>query len=336
MTAARARTLSVVATISAMLAGAPRDARADDLATAQALFEAARVAIVHGDYGGACPKFAESQRLDPAPGTLLNLADCEEHLGHLSRAWDAWHEGIALLPHGDERLAPARQRAQALESRLPRLLIRLAPGVPPTAKLQCDTTEIGAASLGVPLPVDPGPHLVRAAAAGWTPSSTKVTLAEGETRAIDVTLGPPLPAAPEATPPGPPAPSAPLASPTTRAVESAHSGGGLRVIGWIVGGVGLAGVGVGAATGILTMSRKATVNVHCSASKGCDQTGYDAAQSGKTLAVESNISFAAGAVLLVTGVSLVLFGGSHANPTALFVAPSPSGHGASFGLQRDF
>jgi hypothetical protein len=333
--AARARTLSIVATISAMLAGAPR-ARADDLATAQALFEAARVAIAHGDYGGACPKFAESQRLDPAPGTLLNLADCEEHLGHLARAWDAWHEGIALLPRGDERLAPARQRAQALESRLPRLLIRLAPGVPPATKLQCDSTEIGTASLGVPLPVDPGPHLVRAAAAGFAPSTTNVTLAEGETRTIDVTLGPPLPAAPEAPPPSVSTPAPSTAPPPARAVGGTRSGGGLRVVGWIVGGVGVAGVGVGAATGILTMSRKATVDVHCSAAKGCDQTGYDAAQSGKTLAVESNVFFAAGAVLLATGVSLVLIGGSHVNPTALFFAPSPGGHGASFGLQRDF
>jgi hypothetical protein len=32
----------------------------------------------------ACVKFAESERLDPAGGTLVDLAKCEERLGHLA------------------------------------------------------------------------------------------------------------------------------------------------------------------------------------------------------------------------------------------------------------
>ena len=329
MTAARARILSVVATLSAILTTTPR-ARADDLATAQALFEAARVAVVHGDYAGACSKFAESQRLDPAPGTLLNLADCEEHLGHLARAWDAWHEGIALLPRADERLPPARQRAQALEGRLPRLLLRLAPSAPPTTKLRCDDTEIGTASLGVPLPVDPGLHVVHAEAAGRAPSSTEVTLAEGETRAIDVAPGPPVAPPPESTPPPAPAPG--LAPPS--APESGRSASGLRVTGWVIGTVGFVGLGLGTAAGLLTISKKAAVDLHCVAGKGCDPVGYDAATSGHTLAVESNVCFAVGAVLAIAGVSLVLAAGAHSSPTALVVAPSPGG--ASLGMQGGF
>ncbi len=329
MTAARARILSVVATLSAIFTTAPR-ARADDLATAQALFEAARVAVGHGDYAGACPKFAESQRLDPAPGTLLNLADCEEHLGHLARAWDAWHEGIALLPRADERLPPARQRAQALESRLPRLLLRLDPGAPPTTKVRCDDTEIGTASLGVALPVDPGQHVVRAEAAGRAPSSIDVTLAEGETRSLEVAPGLPVAPPPEKT--LTPAPAPILAPPS--APESARSGSGLRVTGWVIGGVGVVGLGLGTAAGLLTISKKAAVDVHCVAGKGCDSVGYDAATSGHTLAIESNVCFAAGAVLALTGVSLILAAGTHAGPTALVVAPYPGG--ASLGLQRGF
>lgn len=325
MTAARARIVSVVATLLAMFAGTS-SARADDLATAQALFEAARVAIVHGDYAGACPKFAESQRLDPAPGTLLNLADCEEHLGHLARAWDAWHEGIALLPRADERLPPARERAQALERRLPRLLLRLAPNAPPGTKLRCDDTEIGTPSLGVPLPVDPGLHIVHAEAGGRTSSSTEVTLAEGETRALDVAPGPPIAPPPEGTPAPPAVPSP--------APEGSRPGSGLRTAGWVIGAVGLVGLGVGTATGLLTMSRKADVDVHCVAGKGCDPTGYDAATSGQRLAIESNVAFAVGAVLAVTGISLVIAGGTHASPAALLLGPSRGG--AMLGLQRDF
>ena len=284
------------------------------------------MAIVHGDYAGACPKFAESQRLDPAPGTLLNLADCEEHLGHLARAWDAWHEGIALLPRADERLPPARERAQALERRLPRLLLRLAPNAPPGTKLRCDDTEIGSPSLGVPLPLDPGPHIVHAEADGRTSSSTEVTLAEGETRALDVAPGPPIAPPPERAPAPPSMP--------THAPEGSRPGSGLRTTGWVVGAVGLVGLGVGTATGLLTMSRKAEIDVHCVAGKGCDPAGYDAATSGQRLAIESNVAFAVGAVLAVTGISLVIAGGTRASPTALLLGPSRGG--AVLGLQRGF
>jgi hypothetical protein len=34
-----------------------------------------------GDVAGACRKFEESDQLDTAPGTLLNLAGCNERLG---------------------------------------------------------------------------------------------------------------------------------------------------------------------------------------------------------------------------------------------------------------
>ncbi len=329
MTAARARTVFAVAAVSALFAATPR-ARADDLATAQALFEAARIAQTHGDYAAACPKFAESERLDPAPGTLLNLADCEEHLGHLALAWDAWHEGIALLPRGDERLPLARQRAQALDSRLPRLILQLDPNAPAGTKVRRDETEIGTASLGTALPVDPGLHVVRVEADGRSPESTEVTLAEGETRTLDVAPGPPI--APPASAPPPAVPV--TASAPTNAPERRRSGAGLRTAGWVVGGVGVVGLGIGAATGLLAMSREATVNVHCVAAKGCDPTGYSAATSGHTLAIESNVSFAAGAVLVAAGISLILVGGAHSNPAA--IALEPSRGGATIDLQGGF
>ncbi|NOU28880.1 MAG: hypothetical protein HOO96_13330, partial [Polyangiaceae bacterium] len=48
---------------------------------AETLFREGRKALEAGDYAVACAKFAESQRIEPAPGTLLNLAGCEERSG---------------------------------------------------------------------------------------------------------------------------------------------------------------------------------------------------------------------------------------------------------------
>src|ERR1700722_18868342 len=84
-----------------------RSGRADEpqKGVAQALFERAKESANHGDWASACAQFAESQRLDPAPGTLLNLADCDEHVGKIAAALEHFQEARALLPQGDFRVS---------------------------------------------------------------------------------------------------------------------------------------------------------------------------------------------------------------------------------------
>ena len=71
-----------------------------DAAAADVLFRRAKDALAAGNVDGACASFAESQRLDPAAGTLLNLADCEEKQGKLATAWQHFVEGRDKLPGG--------------------------------------------------------------------------------------------------------------------------------------------------------------------------------------------------------------------------------------------
>src|SRR5262244_1618441 len=97
-------------------------AQARDPVAAEQLFIEGRAAAARGDYATACPKFAESQHLEPATGTLLNLADCEERLGKLASAWQHFREAFyKLLETNDERLQYATRRASQLEKRVPRL-----------------------------------------------------------------------------------------------------------------------------------------------------------------------------------------------------------------------
>ena len=76
-----------------------------------------------GRYGDACPKFEESQRLDPAIGTQYNLADCYEHTHRPASAWGLFMTvtKAARAAGKSDRERAAKARADALAPRLPRL-----------------------------------------------------------------------------------------------------------------------------------------------------------------------------------------------------------------------
>src|SRR5262245_41606279 len=105
-------------------------AAAQDSVAAEALFQQAREAMKASDWAGACAKFTESQRLGPAVGTLLNLAYCSEKLGRVATAWQHYRQALDQLPPGDERIGPARDRIEALQPRLPRIVLTLHAAAP--------------------------------------------------------------------------------------------------------------------------------------------------------------------------------------------------------------
>src|SRR4051812_15990847 len=119
------RSISCVA-ILLLLGAVPRSARAEasaaDEAVARALFKEGR-SLIDSEPARACPKFEESQRLDPGIGTLLNLGICYEAIGKTASAYGAFGEA-AVMAHkaGDKpRQDDAERRAKAVEAKLSRL-----------------------------------------------------------------------------------------------------------------------------------------------------------------------------------------------------------------------
>ncbi len=279
-------------------------AQGRDAAAAEALFRQGRALSDAGDIAGACAKFRESDRLDPAIGTTFNIADCEERLGRLARAWTLFNEVVQRLPASDKRRAVAQKRALALEPRLPKLSIRLSTAAPADARVVRDGVELGAASLGTPLPVDPGEHVVVVSAPGRAERSFNVIVSEREIRALEVDAGEAI-----ATPPSEPRPLVERA-PAPRS----------PVLGYAVGGMGVAGFVTAAVAGVLVLQKKGVVDDHCNAAKQCDAEGLQASESGKTLGLVTTIGLVTGVVGVGVGGYLVLSAGSSAERASASLA----------------
>jgi len=160
-------------------------------------------------YAEACALFEESQRLAPASGTLLNLADCYQQLGRLAKASQTFAEAHAQAQRTGNvaRQQVAQKRIEALAPRLAHLVISV-PQPAPGLSVSLDGVDLPSTQWGTPQAVDPGAHVIRVAAPGRiTREITLLPLAEGATRSVEVPpLGPverSLPAAPGASDEGP-------------------------------------------------------------------------------------------------------------------------------------
>lgn len=307
-------------TFALLLTAAPAAAGAGDAASAATLFRDGREAAKRGDYTTACAKLEESYRLDAAVGTLLNVADCEEHLGKIASAWQRYQQAVEQLPPSDRRGTIAKQRAQKLEKRLPHLTVTLEKTAPAGTKVRRGEVELGAGSLGTALPVDPGTYKVTVTAPEREDRSFEITVREQDAGQIEVSPGKALPKS-EARPT-----TGPSASPTTGGMSP------LRVTGLAMGGVGVAGLAVGLATGLVLQSKHTIITENCPDHR-CNQVGFDAVTSGKPLLPLNAAAFIGGGVLTAAGIALVIVGKSDATssawPPTVSITLAPFGAGAS-------
>jgi hypothetical protein len=283
-----------------------------DATAGEALFRAGRTAADRGDYSTACPKFEESNRLDPALGTAFNLADCDEHIGKIASAWQLFREVAQRLPAGDDRIAIANGRAAALEPRLPRLILKTKGTLPLGTAVLRDGVELSSASFDLALPVDPGDHVIVIRSPGRADRDYAVKANAGTTSDVLLEVGPvsvtPAPATPK---PGP-----------TLDVDTKQTGRSRSPLGVGLIAVGAAGIATGLATGALALSAKKTVEDGCDVTKACTQEALDAADRGRTAATISTIAFGVGLAGTAAGLFVLLSGKADARaPAAVRRAP---------------
>jgi hypothetical protein len=275
---------------------------AESKTDAQAAFDLGKKLMLEGKFVDACPKFADSLRLDPGVGTMLFLADCYEKVGRNASAWAEFREAQGLAARQfDGREVVARDRADALEPKLSKLIIVVPPEQAslPLFKVMRDGAEVGQALWGAAVPVDPGPHQISATAAKKKEWSTKVSIAAGAPQS-SVSVPELLDAPIEIVAAPPPSRAIDDASPP----ESGKGGDKQRLVGIGVAALGVVGIAVGSVFGLEAIARKSESNDHCHDGNHCDQTGVDSRSAASTDATISTVTFGLGIAALAGGAVL--------------------------------
>jgi hypothetical protein len=267
-----------------------------DRAAAQTLFEAAKRFKQQKKWEQACEKFAASQKLDPAVGTQLNLADCYEQIGKTASAWVNFVEVSELAEAGRRRAKFAKQRADKLRPKLTKLVITVADPVE-GMDVQRGSDTVSREMWGTAVPVDPGEHVIRVSAPGKRDFSESIEVAgEGEEVSFEV---PPLRDAPIDSP-----------DPTTGPDDGAadEDGSGQFVAGAIIGGVGLVGLGMGVAFAAVAHGKEGDSEAFCrpTAPNQCTAPGVELRDEAQTAQAIYVASFVVGGAATIAGVVMML------------------------------
>jgi hypothetical protein len=287
----------------ASVGGAPAArAQTTDRAAAAELFREGRKALEDKDYGAACPKFEESLRYDRRVGTLLSLAECEEARGKLAVARTRFQEAEDLArEQGDPRVSFAKERFDAVDARVPRLLVHLSREAPTDASIERDGVAIGAASLDVALPVEVGSHKVVITAPHRSPRTFEVALSEGDRRELLVEPGEPLlEATVEGTAPRSSGARGDAAAP---AAPLAFEWQPRRIAALGAGALALVGIAVGSYFGIKAIEERSGAPGIC-VGDVCDSLGTTVRENAIHAGNISTVAFVAGGALAAAGVVL--------------------------------
>lgn len=317
--------------LAAALLSPPAPCQTDaQRAGARAAATAGAQAFVEERWSDAADLFARAEGVVHSPVQVLYLARSYEKLGQLVKAREAYlrivNESIAASapdPWRDAK-ADAQTESAALEPRIPYVTIKVEGAASNSVHVTMDGTEVLSAFVGVPQPVDPGVHEVKATAAGNADAIAKVSVIEAKRETVVLTFAgqgnavaaAPQPVAEAGTKAGGPASSPPEA-------DAAH---GISPVTWAAFGVGAVGLGVGTIFALKTSSKLDEANGLCtvptpSGGHACPDDKQsqinaldDSARSAKTLAI---VGFVAGGVGVAAGVTLlVLSPGKSSSPAA--------------------
>jgi hypothetical protein len=322
----RARWASA-ALVFAMLVIAPL-ARADRITDAEDLFRRGKALVAQGKHHEACPLLAESYRLDPGMGTLLNLALCHEQVGKTASAWGEFRaveqQARAATPPNETRAQLAREHADKLQPRLSRIKLVVSTAArAPGLVIKIDGEEKAEALWGTGIAVDPGTRTIEASAPHKKSATTKVKIDdEGVVQSVALA---PLDDAPDEAPVGSPTRSTDLKS-----VEEYAANRARRTTGFVIGGLGLATLAAGGvfAVAAIVNDNEAKKCAPCVRGTSEATSSGQATDRALVFANVANVTVPLGIIGVVAGTYLVLSSGPSAK-VAIVPVTTPTHAGLS-------
>lgn len=220
----RPRNLRFLGGISvlAALVAAPRPALAEPSASEKKLAKEMLAEAIADEKAGKCADALDVLRqiiqIQESGEALLHIGECMSKTGKLVDALKTWEhaEDVARVEKDRATQQALLPKLAALRERIPAVALQV-PAEAKAVTIKVDGQAVVLSRAGVPISLDPGEHTIDAEAEGRAPFSTKITLAEKESKVVPVEL--PLTAS-----------SSPLA------VRS----GGVPLGTWIAGGAGVA------------------------------------------------------------------------------------------------
>ncbi len=159
-----------------------------DLKKARAQFQQATELEQAGNWTAALQAFREVGQVRMTPQVRFHIAVCEEKLGRLVAALGGYELALADADKvGPDFRGEVEENVTKLRARIPKLVIQRGAGAN-SAAIELDGVAVGDSSIGVEVPLDPGPHAVTAKAPNRKPFEASVTLKEEETTPLEVVL----------------------------------------------------------------------------------------------------------------------------------------------------
>ena len=292
-----------------------------DAATAEAKFNSALRLFKAGKMADALPVFREVADGSGSPNARLYTGHCLQQLGKYVEAHRAFTAVVKqTTQRGDTKYETTREAALAqlglLEPRIAKIVVSLA-DVPSGLAVTLDGTALEEKDLGSPIVVEPGLHKIEGRATEMAPVSRDVNVDAGESKTTILAFKK--------------LETAPAPEPAPKVEVSTSKPFPTRTVGFVVGGVGVAGMAVFTVAGLMAKSTFNRMNDVCGTA-GCSEPAQlgdiDKGRSQQTLA---NVGLVVGLVGLTAGATLVILGGRQQGndpSSTVAISGTPGGGGA--------
>jgi hypothetical protein len=312
---------------AAQAPGAEDDAK--EKAAAQQTFDAAQRLYDERKFEQALDLFRQAYAITKSPNAHLMIGNCLNALGRSAEAYDtmaATMREAAKRAETEAKYAAARdsaaQQLAVLEPRIGKVVVVLT-DAGASASVTLNGAPLAADRLGLPIAVEPGNVVVEATSAeGGKRVRREIAVGAGEAKTVQVSFR-----EPENNNKGQVGPVAPPED------EGASRSGVVRTAGFAVAGVGVAGMVVFGVAGMMVRGKLSTLDEECGGTRCTDPKYVDVIDSGKTLALVTNIGLGVGIAGLAAGGVMIAIGGPRgassgskppAGPTAA-IGFSPAG-----------